>query len=151
MSLKASITEDMKAAMRARDAQRLAAIRLLLAAIKQHEVDERREQSDADVLAIIDKMVKQRRDSIAQFKVGGRGDLVEQEQFELSLLEGYLPPPLSDAEVVQAIGDAIAESGAESQRDMGNVMALLKERLSGRVDLSKLAGLVKARLAGGTG
>ena len=147
MSLKARITEDMKAAMRARDSQRLSAIRLLLAAIKQREVDERRDLSDADVLATIDKMVKQRRDSIAQFQAGGREDLARNEQFELTLLQGYLPPALSDAELAQAVSDAIAASGAQGPQEMGKVMALLKARLAGRVDLSKVSAIVKARLA----
>ncbi len=147
MSLKARITEDMKAAMRARDSQRLSAIRLLLAAIKQREVDERRDLSDADVLATIEKMVKQRRDSIAQFQAGGREDLARNEQFELTLLQGYLPPALSDAELAQAVSDAIAASGAQGPQEMGKVMALLKARLAGRVDLSKVSAIVKARLA----
>jgi uncharacterized protein YqeY len=147
MSLKARITEDMKAAMRARDSQRLSAIRLLLAAIKQREVDERRDLSDADVLATIDKMVKQRRDSIAQFRAGGREDLARSEQFELTLLQGYLPAALSDAELTQAVSDAIAASGAQGPQEMGKVMALLKARLAGRTDLSKVSAMVKARLA----
>ncbi|MET0217632.1 MAG: GatB/YqeY domain-containing protein [Burkholderiales bacterium] len=147
MSLKARITEDMKAAMRARDSQRLSAIRLLLAAIKQREVDERRDLSDADVLATIDKMVKQRRDSIAQFQAGGREDLARNEQFEVTLLQGYLPAALSDAELAQAVSDAIAASGAQGPQEMGKVMALLKARLAGRVDLSKVSAIVKARLA----
>jgi uncharacterized protein len=147
MSLKARITEDMKTAMRARDSQRLSAIRLLLAAIKQREVDERRDLSDADVLATIDKMVKQRRDSIAQFRAGGREDLARSEQFELTLLQGYLPAALSDAELAQAVSDAIAASGAQGPQEMGKVMALLKARLAGRTDLSKVSAMVKARLA----
>jgi len=147
LSLKADITEDMKAAMRARDSQRLGAVRLLLAAIKQREVDERRELSDADVLATIERMVKQRRDSIAQFQAGGRDDLARNEQFELVLLEGYLPAPLTEAELAKFVDDAISETGATGPKDMGKVMALLKERIAGRADLSKLAGQIKARLA----
>jgi hypothetical protein len=147
MSLKARVTEDMKAAMRARDSQRLSAIRLLLAAIKQREVDERRDLSDADVLATIEKMVKQRRDSIAQFQAGGREDLARNEQFELTLLQGYLPPALPDAELAQAVSDAIAASGAQGPQEMGKVMALLKARLAGRVDLSKVSAILKARLS----
>jgi len=137
----------MKAAMRARDSQRLGAVRLLLAAIKQREVDERRELSDADVLATIERMVKQRRDSIAQFQAGGRDDLARNEQFELVLLEGYLPAPLTEAELAKFVDDAISETGATGPKDMGKVMALLKERIAGRADLSKLAGQIKARLA----
>ena len=138
----------MKAALRARETQRLSAIRLLLAAIKQREVDERRDMSDAEVLVIIEKMVKQRRDSIAQFAAGGRDDLARNEEFELNLLQGYLPVPLSEAEIDRAVGDAIAESGAAGTADMGKVMALLKGRLAGRADLSKVSAVVKARLAG---
>lgn len=148
MSLKSRVNEDMKAAMRARDAQRLSAIRLLLAAIKQREVDDRHEMSDAEVFGIIEKMVKQRRDSIAQFEAGGREDLARNEQFELTLLQGYLPVPLSDVEIDRVVGDAIAESGARGVPDMGTVMALLKGRLAGRADLSKVSAAVKARLAG---
>lgn len=148
MSLKTRVSEDMKAALRARETQRLSAIRLLLAAIKQREVDERRDMSDAEVLVIIEKMVKQRRDSIAQFAAGGRDDLARNEEFELNLLQGYLPVPLSEAEIDRAVGDAIAESGAAGTADMGKVMALLKGRLAGRADLSKVSAVVKARLAG---
>lgn len=148
MSLKDRITEDMKAAMRLRDAQRLGAIRLLLAAIKQREVDERRELSDADVLAIIDKMVKQRRDSIAQFRAGGREDLARTEELELALLQSYLPAALSDAELEEAVHGAISECGALGPQQMGRVMALLKARLAGRADMSKVSALVKAKLAG---
>lgn len=148
MSLKARVNEDMKAALRARESQRLSAIRLLLAAIKQREVDERRDMSDAEVLAIIEKMVKQRRDSISQFEAGGRDDLARQEEFELNLLRDYLPTPLLAAEIDRAVEDAIAESGAAGAGDMGKVMALLKGRLAGRADLSKVSALVRARLAG---
>ena len=148
MSLKTRVSEDMKAALRARETQRLSAIRLLLAAIKQREVDERRDMSDAEVLVIIEKMVKQRRDSIAQFLAGGRDDLAHNEEFELNLLQAYLPVPLSEAEIDRAVGDAIAASGAAGTADMGKVMALLKGRLAGRADLSKVSAVVKARLAG---
>ena len=148
MSLKQQITEDMKIAMRAKDAARLGAIRLLLAAMKQREVDERKTLSDADVVAIIDKMIKQRRDSIAQFEKGGRMDLADKEKFEVAVLTAYMPQALSEEEVAAAVAAAIAESGAKSASDMGKVMALLKPRLAGRTDMSRVSGLVKAKLAG---
>jgi uncharacterized protein YqeY len=138
----------MKAAMRAKEPARLSAIRLILAAIKQKEVDERVELTDADVVGVLEKMVKQRRESIAQFEKAARTDLVEAEKFELGVLSGYLPEPMSDSEVEQALKTAIAESGATSLKDMGKVMALLKPRLAGRADLGKVSGLVKARLSG---
>ena len=148
MTLKARVTEDMKSAMRAKDRQRLAALRLLLAAIKQREVDERRELADADVLATIDKMIKQRRDSIAQFEAGGRQDLARGEAFELALLQSYLPAQLSDAQVQEAVVAAIAETGATGPQGMGKVMTLLKATLSGRADMGQVSALVKSRLAG---
>jgi uncharacterized protein YqeY len=147
MSLKAKITEDMKSALRAKEAQRLSAIRLLLAAIKQREVDERIELTDADVLAIVDKQIKQRRDSITQYQAANRQDLVDAETFELNLLSAYLPAQLSEAEVGEEIARAIAESGAKSMPDMGKVMGLLKGRLAGRTDMGKVSGWVRARLA----
>ena len=147
MTLKARITEDMKDAMRAKDAPRLSTIRLLLAAIKQREVDERRELSDADVVAVIEKMVKQRRDSIAQFEAGKRPDLVAIEQGELGVLAGYQPQQLSDAEIEAAIAEAIAATGAAGPAGMGKVMAALKGKLAGRADMSAVSGKVKARLA----
>ena len=147
MTLKARITEDMKAAMRAKDAPRLGAIRLLLAAMKQREVDERIELTDADIVAIIDKMLKQRRDSISQFEKGGRTDLADAEKFEITVLTAYMPQALTESEVAAALDAAIAESGAKAPADMGKVMALLKPRLAGRADMSKVSGLVKARLA----
>ena len=148
MSLKERITEDMKAAMRAKEAQKLTAIRMLLAAMKQKEVDERVVLTDADVLAIVEKLIKQRRDSIAQYQAAGRQDLVDGETFELGLLQGYLPQQLSEAEIAQAIDAAIGETGAAGAKDMGKVMGLLKGRLAGRADIGKVSGLVKARLAG---
>jgi len=148
MSLKEKITEDMKGAMRAKDSARLGTVRLLLAALKQKEVDERVELSDADVLAIIDKMVKQRRESIAQFEKAGRNDLADGEKAEILVLTAYLPAQLSEAEVAQAIAAAISESGAASAKDMGKVMALLKPRLAGKTDMGRVSGLVKAKLAG---
>jgi hypothetical protein len=147
MPLKDRITEDMKAAMRAKDQPRLSAVRLLLAAMKQKEVDERVELADADVLAIIEKMIKQRRESIAQYESAGRKDLAGVEQFELKVLSEYLPQQLSETEIAEAIGAALAESGAAGVKDMGKVMALLKPRLAGRADMGKVSGLVKARLS----
>jgi uncharacterized protein YqeY len=147
MSLKEKITEDMKAAMRARESQRLTAIRMLLAAMKQKEVDERVELTDADVLSIVEKLIKQRRDSISQYQAAGRQDLVDAETFELNLLQGYLPQQLSDEEVSKAIDAAIGETGAAGAKDMGKVMGLLKGRLAGRADIGKVSALVKARLS----
>ena len=146
MTLKERITEDMKAAMRAKDAARLSAVRLLLAAMKQKEVDERVVLTDADVLGIIEKMVKQRRESIAQFEKAARQDLADQEKFEIGVLSAYLPQQMSQAEVEQAIAAAVAESGASGVKDMGKVMALLKPKLAGRADMGKVSGLVKAKL-----
>ncbi len=148
MSLKARITEDMKAAMKAREPQRLSAIRLLLAAIKQREVDERKDMSDAEGVAIIGTMIKQRRDSIAQFQAASRQDLVDAENFELNLLSGYLPQQLSDAEIAGEVAAAIAQTGAKGAPDMGKVMGALKGKLAGRADMGKVSALVKAKLAG---
>ncbi len=148
MTLKQRVTDDMKAAMRARDAARLSAVRLLLAALKQKEVDERVELSDADVLGIIDKMVKQRRESIVQYEKAARQDLADQEKFEIGVLLAYLPQQMSEAEVAQAVAAAVAESGASGVKDMGKVMALLKPRLAGRADMGKVSALVKAKLGG---
>ena len=148
MTLKERISEDMKAAMRAKDAARLSAVRLLLAAMKQKEVDERIALADADVLGIIEKMVKQRRESIAQYEKAARQDLADAEKFEIGVLSAYLPQQLGEAEVAQAIAAAVAESGASGVKDMGKVMALLKARLAGRADMGKVSGLVKAKLGG---
>jgi len=134
--------------MRAKQPARLSAIRLILAAIKQKEVDERIELSDADVVAILEKMIKQRRESIAQFEKAARTDLADAEKFELGVLAGYLPQQMDDAQVQQEIAKAIAESNASGAKDMGKVMALLKPRLAGRADMGKVSGLVKARLSG---
>lgn len=147
MSLKTRINEDMKSAMKAREAERLGAIRLLLAAIKQKEVDERKELDDAAVLAVIDKMLKQRRDSIAQFEQAGRTDLADKEKFEVSVLQAYLPQALSDAELEAAVAEAVAASGARGPQEMGKVMGLLKPRLAGRADMGKVSALVKAKLS----
>jgi len=149
MALKDRITDDMKAAMRAKDAPRLSAIRMLTAAIKQREVDERKDLSDADVVGIVDKLLKQRRDSIEQFEKGGRQDLADQEKFEATVLAAYMPQALSEAEVADAIAVAIAEAGAKSPADMGKVMALLKPRLAGKADMSKVSAQVKAKLSAG--
>jgi len=148
MTLKARITEDMKDAMRARDSARLSAIRLLQAAIKQREVDERIEMTDADVLAILDKMVKQRKDSIVQFEAGHRADLAAAECAEIGVLQTYMPQPLSDAEIETMIAEAIAATGAAGLAGMGKVMAILKPGLAGRADLAAASAKVKARLAG---
>ncbi len=146
MTLKERITEDMKAAMRAKDSQRLSAVRLLLAAMKQKEVDERVELTDADVLSIIDKMVKQRRESIAQYEKAARADLAAQEQFEIGVLSAYLPQQMTEAEVAEAVAAAVAESGAASVKDMGKAMALLKPRLAGKADMGKVSALLKSKL-----
>jgi len=146
MSLKARITDDMKTAMRAKEMARLGTIRLLLAAIKQREVDERIELDDAAVSSIVEKLIKQRKDSISQFQVAGRDDLVAAEQAELVVLQAYLPEQLSAAEVEAAVATAIAESGASSAKDMGRVMGLLKPRLAGRADMGQVSALIKARL-----
>ena len=146
--LKDSINDDLKAAMRSGDTRRRDALRLLTAALKQKEVDERRTVGDSDVVATIDKMIKQRRDSIAQFEQGGRTDLAEGEKFEISVLEKYMPAALSEAEIDEAIAAAIAESGARAPADMGKVMGPLKAKLAGRADMGKVSARVKTKLAG---
>ena len=146
MTLKTRITDDMKAAMRAREAARLSTIRLILAAIKQREVDERKELTDADVVAVLDKMAKQRKDSITQFEAGNRMDLADAERAELALLLDYLPQRLSDAEIDAAIDAAITRTGAAGAAGMGKVMGVLKSELAGRADLSAVSARVKARL-----
>jgi uncharacterized protein len=146
MSLKQQITEDMKAAMRARETARLGAIRLLLAAMKQREVDERIELTDADIVNIIEKMLKQRRDSISQFEAAKRQDLVDIEKFEVEVLQGYMPQQLSEAEIASAIAEAIAATGAAGPQDMGKVMGVVKPKLAGRADMGKVSGLIKAQL-----
>jgi uncharacterized protein YqeY len=149
MSLKDKITEDMKTAMRARDAQRLGAIRLLTAAIKQKEVDERIDLDDAQVQAIIDKMIKQRRDSISQFEAGGRQDLADTEKSELAVLAEYMPAALSDDEVNAEVAAAVASTGAAGPQDMGRIMAVLKPKLAGRADMTMVSARVKSALAKG--
>ena len=138
----------MKTAMRARDSARLSAVRLILAAIKQREVDERKELDDAEVTSVIEKMIKQRRESIAHFEKAARNDLVDAEKFELGVLSAYLPQQLSDAEVSQAVEAAVSEVKASGVKDMGKVMALLKPRLAGKADMGKVSNLVKSKLSG---
>ncbi|WP_026220924.1 GatB/YqeY domain-containing protein [Thiofilum flexile] len=147
MSLKLQLTDDMKAAMRAHDKGRLGAIRLILAAVKQQEVDTRLEQSDSDIITILTKMVKQRRDSISQFTAANRMDLVAQEQAELEVIQTYLPQALTEAEVATLISQAIQETGAATAQDMGKVMNWLKPKVQGRTDMGKLSGLIKAQLS----
>jgi uncharacterized protein len=147
MTLKTKITEDMKAAMRARDAARLSTIRLLLAAMKQREVDERVDLSDADIVGIIDKMIKQRRESIAQFDAGHRPELSAAERAEIAVLQEYLPQQLTDAEIDRLIDTAIANAGAGGPAAMGRVMGALKPQLAGRADMTQVAARVKARLS----
>jgi uncharacterized protein YqeY len=148
LNLKQQISEDLKAAMRAADAKRRDAIRLLQAAIKQREVDERIQLDDAAVVGVIEKMLKQRRDSIVQFEAAHRHDLADAEKYEMSVLQAYMPQALSDAEVEEAVSEAISGAGAKGQQDMGRVMAQLKSRLSGRADMGKVSSLVKTKLLG---
>lgn len=147
MSLKEQITEDMKNAMRAKDTGKLGTIRLLTAAMKQKEVDERIELTDAHILAILEKMVKQRKDSISQFEAGQRQDLADIEKAELAILSTYLPTPLSEAEINAAITAAIVETNAAGPQDMGKVMAILKAKLAGKADMTQVSSLVKAALS----
>ena len=147
MSLKAQITEDMKTAMRAKDSVRLGAIRLLLAAVKQREVDERIELTDADVIAVIEKMLKQRRDSIAAFESANRTDLADIEKFEVTVLQTYMPKQMSEAEISAIVDQVIADSGAQGAKDMGKVVGLVKPLVAGMADMGKVSGLIKARLS----
>jgi uncharacterized protein YqeY len=146
MTLREKINEDMKAAMKARETEKLGAIRLLTAALKQKEVDERVELTDDLVLAIIEKMLKQRKDSITQFAAGNRLDLVAKEEFEVSVLSVYMPQQLSDVEVMEILNGVISETGATSAKDMGKVMNALRPKVAGRADMGKLSAVVKARL-----
>jgi len=146
MSLKEKITEDMKNAMRAKEAARLATIRLLTSAIKQKEVDERIEVNDEQVLGIIEKMIKQRKDSSTQFEAGGRQDLADIEKSELAILSTYMPAALSEAEVQAEVQAAVVASGAAGPQDMGKVMAILKPKLAGRADMTAVSAIVKAAL-----
>ena len=147
MSLKAKLTEDMKTAMKAGERRRLDAIRLVNAAIKQREVDERIQLDDNQVLAVLEKMLKQRRDSLAQFQQAGRTDLAEQESFEIVLIESYLPAKMSEAELAELVTQAMAESGAQGPKDMGKVMGLVKAKAQGRADMGKVSELIKQKLA----
>jgi uncharacterized protein YqeY len=148
MSLKERITEDMKTAMRAKDSERLATIRMVTAAIKQIEVDERITLDDSRVLAVVEKMIKMRKESIAQFQAGNRADLVAQEEKEITLLQTYMPEQLSGADLDALIAAAVAESGAASVKDMGKVMAIVKAKAQGRADMGAVGAKIKAKLAG---
>jgi uncharacterized protein YqeY len=148
VTLKARINDDLKAAMRTGDARRRDALPLLLAAVKQREVDERKELTDPDVVGVIERMIKQRRESIAQFEKGGREDLAQNERFEADLLEGYMPQAMPEAEIAAAVAEAISATGAKGPSDMGRVMGALKGKLAGRADMSKVSALVKSKLAG---
>ncbi len=147
MILKVQISEDMKNAMRAKDSVRLGAIRLLMAAIKQREVDERIELNDGDVIAVIEKMLKQRRDSIAAYEAANRKDLVDVEKFEVTVLQAYLPQQLSEAEIKAILEKIVADTGASSMKDMGTVMAAIKPLVAGKADMGKISGLIKTRLS----
>lgn len=146
MSLKVRISDDMKAAMKARESERLATIRLLMAAMKQKEVDERIELDDAAIITVIDKMLKQRRDSVTQYEAAGRQDLADKEKFEMDVLSGYLPEPLTDAELDAMIADAIASTGAASMQDMGKVMGVVRPLMAGRADMAAVSTRIKAAL-----
>ena len=148
MSLKDRIQDDMKAAMRAKEKERLGTIRLILAAIKQREVDERIVLDDGQVIGVLEKMIKQRRESLAQYESAGRADLAAQEAFEIELIQSYLPAPLSEAEIDALVADAIAVTGAQSVRDMGKVMALIRDQAQGRADMAAVGARVKARFGG---
>jgi uncharacterized protein len=148
MFLRDQINDDLKTAMRAGDARRRDALRLLLAALKQKEVDERKTLADADVLTIVERLIKQRRESVAQFEQGGRQDLAENEKFELSVLLAYMPQQMSDDEIDSEVAAAITAAGAKAPSDMGKVMAALKSRLAGRADMGKVSARVKSRLSG---
>jgi uncharacterized protein YqeY len=147
LSLKSRINDDVKAAMRGGDARRRDALRLLLAALKQREVDERKELADPDVVSVVDKLIKQRREAIVQFEKGGRQDLAQKEQFEIGVLQAYMPQALSEAEIEAAVSEAINAAGAKAPSDMGKVMGALKGKLAGRADMTRVSALVKAKLA----
>ena len=149
MSLKKKITDDMKTAMKARDKDRLKVVRMILAAVKQVEVDTRTELDDTAVLGVLEKMVKQRRDSVEQFRQGGRDDLADNELAEITVLETYLPEQLDEAEIDALIDEAIQSTGADGMRDMGKVMGVIKSKAAGRADMGVIGGKVKARLGAG--
>jgi uncharacterized protein len=146
MALRDQLNEDIKTAMKAREPERLGALRLMLAAVKQREVDERITLDDAGVIAVVEKMIKQRKDSIAQYEKAARQDLADKEKVEISIIEAYLPQQLSPAEIEAAVGEAIASTGATSAADMGKVMGAVKPKLAGRADMGKVSALVKAKL-----
>jgi uncharacterized protein len=148
VSLKERITDDMKAAMRAGEKERLGAIRMITAAIKQREIDERITLDDAQVVAVLEKMIKQRKESLAQFQAGNRPDLADKENAEITLLQGYMPSPLSGAEIDALISDAIAATGATSVKDMGKVMGVIKAKAQGRADMAAVGAKIKAKLGG---
>jgi uncharacterized protein YqeY len=148
MPLRDQLNEDIKSAMKSREAERLAALRLMLAAVKQREVDERITLDDAGVVSVVEKMIKQRKDSIAQFEKAARKDLADKERYEISVVEAYLPKQMSEQEIDGAVAEAIAQSGAKSPADMGKVMGVLKAKLAGRADMGKVSSAVKAKLAG---
>ena len=147
MALREQVNEDMKAAMKAREPEKLGALRLLLAAVRQREVDERITLDDAGVISVVEKMIKQRKDSISQFEKAARQDLADKEKFELGILEGYLPEQLSQPEIDALVAEAVAATGAKSPADMGKVMGVVKAKLAGRADMGKVSALVKAKLA----
>ena len=148
MSLKAQLTEDMKAAMRAKETGRLAAVRLIIAEVKRKELDEQTQLDDTQVLAVIEKMIKQRKDSISQFEAGNRPDLADIEKAEMVILSAYMPAGLSDEEIAAEVAAAVAETGATGPQDMGKLMGVLKPKLAGRADMTVVSGLVKKALAG---
>jgi uncharacterized protein YqeY len=148
MALREQLNEDIKTAMKAREADRLAALRLMLSAVKQREVDERITLDDAGVISVVEKMIKQRKDSIEQFEKAARQDLADKEKFEIGVIQAYLPQQLSQAEIDAIVAEAIAATGAKSAADMGRVMAAVKPRLAGRADMGKVSAAVKAKLAG---
>jgi uncharacterized protein len=147
MALREQLNEDIKVAMKAREADKLAALRLMLSAVKQREVDERITLDDAGVIGVVEKMIKQRKDSIAQYEKAARADLADKEKYEISVIEAYLPQQFSPAEVDAIIAEAIASTGAKSAADMGKVMGVVKPKLAGRADMGKVSGLVKAKLS----
>lgn len=146
MNLRERLNEDMKTALKAREADKLATLRLLLAAVKQREVDERITLDDAQMIATIEKMLKQRKDSITQYEAANRNDLADKEKYEMTVLQAYLPQQLSDAEVEAIVVAAVGESGAKAASDMGKVMAIVKPKVAGRADMGKISALVKAKL-----
>ncbi|MDR3394639.1 MAG: GatB/YqeY domain-containing protein [Parasulfuritortus sp.] len=147
MSLKEQITEDMKGALRARETARLSALRLLVAAFRQKEIDERVDLDDAGITGVVEKLIKQRKDSVAQYQAANRQDLADQEQFEIEVLTAYMPQPFSETEVAELIKSALAETGASSAKDMGKVMAWIKPRLAGRADMAAVSAKIKTFLA----